>query len=68
MYWEHLLSLQYHSTEIKGHLEVQKPTGKELSASEVKLITSAKFEGSALVIHAGEEKSFNLNVTQDQGW
>lgn len=46
---------------------MRKPTGKEPSASRVKLIASAKFEVSALVMHAGEEKSFNLNVTQDQG-
>lgn len=58
MNWEHLLSLQYQGTESKGHLQVWKPTGKELSALSVKLITAAKFEGSALVMHDGEEKSF----------
>lgn len=63
-----MLSPQHQGTEIKVHLQVRKPTGKEPSASRVKSIASAKFEGFALVIHAGEEKGFNLNVSQDQVW
>lgn len=51
---------------MKGHLQVWKPTGKGPSALRVKLIASAKCEGSALVMHAGQEEL--LNVTQDQGW
>jgi len=62
------MSLQYQGAEIKGQLQVRKPSHREPSASRVKLIVSAKFAGSPLVMHAGEEKTFNLNVTQDQGW
>lgn len=47
---------------------MQKPIGKELSASRVKLIASARLGGSDLPMQAGKEKSFNLNVTQVQGW
>lgn len=49
-------------------LTCEKPIGKELSASRVKLIASARLGGSDLPMQAGKEKSFNLNVTQVQGW
>lgn len=49
-YWEHLLSLQYQGPEIKGHLQVWKSIGKEMSAWRVRLIASTKYEGFALVM------------------